>query len=106
VNFGSLGFAVWPPYIGLSTSDGEPYDDPNYARGLIKWRTLDDGQIVGNAHILAPKGIYTELVFYWGPWKDNPPADNPHVLPHPVVFDRPGTIEIDPITNEDYLPRF
>jgi hypothetical protein len=105
VNYGALNVQVWPPYIGLSTAEGEPFDDMNYCRGFIQWRTLADKQIVGSAKILAPKGVYTSLVFYWGPDKVHPAADNPHVLEHPVVFDRPGTIEIDPITNNDYLPR-
>ena len=106
-NHGELTPHVWPPYVGLSTTEGEPIDDPNYGRGLISWRTEPDGSILGSARILAPKGIYTHVVFYSGPRKEHPPmpGHEPQQVPHPVVFDRPGTIEINPIRNGEYLPR-
>jgi hypothetical protein len=48
------------------------------------------------ARVRVPKGIYTHLVFCAGPHQDAhmPPATQ---LEQPVVFDRPGFIDIDPI---------
>jgi hypothetical protein len=107
-----LGATVWPPYIGLSVGDPgpagtvaahEPYDDAIYARGMIHWRT-ENGGVVGGAKIFAPKGIYTHIVFFSGPHHVHP-LMGAVPLEHPLVFDLPGVVEIDPIRNDEYLPR-
>lgn len=110
---GYLGARVWPPYVGLATgehrngaiADGEPIADPNYCRGQIMWYTHETGEITGSARITAPKGVYTHLVFFCGPALEHPLMGEPQRLEHPVVFDRPGFIDVDPITDGDYLPR-
>src|ERR1700757_1126780 len=107
MNHGFLGADVWAPYIGLASgplASFEPFDDPNYQRGMIAWRTDPHGLIWGRAEIAAPKGIYTHLIFFWGPHKIHATARvNP--LEQSIVFDRAGFVEIDPIVNKDYLPR-
>lgn len=105
-NHGKLTAVVWPPYVGLWTALGEPLDDPNYSRGMIRWRTEKDGTILGSARITVPTGAFTHLVFFSGPGLPHPSMGVPQKLEHPVVFDRPGFIDIDPIQNQDYLPRW
>jgi hypothetical protein len=112
MSLGRLAVNVWPPYIGLSDrfpgapgeiAQGEPHDDVNYARGMIQWRT-ENGQVVGSAQIYAPTGIWSHVVFFSGPHHIHPlMGSNP--FDQPVVFDRPGVIELNPIQNHDYLPR-
>lgn len=108
---GQLIVDVWPPYVGMTTQDpgppgtlalGEP-DDANYARGMIKWRT-EHGNTIGAAHIYIPKGIYTHIVFFSGPHR-NHSLMGANQLEQPVVFDAPGMIELNPIHNQEYLPR-
>lgn len=113
MNQGFLGAVVWAPYVGLTVSPpgvgpvafGEPIDDPNYGRGLISWRTQADGLIVGSAQILVPKGVYTHVVFFSGPARPHGMMGVPQVIEHPIVFDRPGVVELDPIGCGEYLPR-
>jgi hypothetical protein len=113
MSVGFLGAAIRPPYIGLAcnefhngaVAEGEPFDDLNYSRGQIEWRVLGGGVIVGKALVYAPKGLYTHVVFFWGPSREHLLAGEPQQLEHPVPFDRPGFIEIDPIGDADYLPR-
>lgn len=112
-NHGELSVVVWPPYIGLATTGdhngaiaaGEPFEDINYARGQIMWRTTADDRVLGAARIVAPAGVYSHLVFFCGPGREHPLMGDPQQLEHPVVFDRPGFIDVDPIANQDYLPR-
>lgn len=112
-NFGELQFTVWPPYAGLSTSDpgvgptapGEPFEDLNYTRAMIQWRTEPDGDILGSARIYIPAGIFTHIVFFSGPGREHPLMAPAKKLDHPIVFDRPGVVELNPIKNTDYLPR-
>lgn len=110
---GVLSVDVWPVYLGVATAHpgnpfestvalNEPYDDMDYNRGQISWRTVD-GQILGNATVFAPKGIYTHLVFFRGPHREAFQGAEP--LEHPLVFDRAGMIEVDPITNQERMPR-
>lgn len=111
MNHGELTITVWPPYIGVASGDPspgpvpahEPYGDVNYARGMITWRTNPDGTVVGRAEIFAPKGIWTHLVFCSGPHQEALMGQNS--FEQPIIFDRPGIIEIDPIQNRDVLPR-
>ena len=110
---GQLQAIVWPPYIGLSSSDpglgptalGEPFEDPYYARGTIKWRREPDGEVVGGAIVRVPKGIYRFIVFFSGPRREHPLMLPVNPMEHPMVFDRPGDVEIDPINNLGYLQR-
>ena len=112
MSLGELKVRVWPPYVGLATSDpgagptaaGEPFEDLNYTRGLIAWRTKTDGDVVGAAQIHVPKGIYTHIVFFSGPHRVHA-LMKANKLEHPVVFDRPGVVELNPIQDTDYLPR-
>jgi len=109
-NYGVLQVSVWPTYLGLSTGDpgpgpspvNEPFGEPGYERGQIFWRTEAD-QVVGNARVYVPKGVYTHLVFCYGPIQDMQAGSNR--LEQPIIFDAPGWIDVDPIQNQDYLPR-
>jgi hypothetical protein len=108
---GFLGFQIWPTYLGVATGHPgpgpvpahEPWDDLNYARGQIHWRADAHGLIWGRAEIFAPAGAYTHLVYCYGCNRESLAAGKP--LEQPIIFDRPGVIEIDPIVNQDYLPR-
>ena len=108
-NFGVLNVSVWPTYLGLSSDDPgpgpkplhEPLGESGYERGQIEWRTEVD-QILGRARVYVPKGVYTHLVFCHGPI-DMQVGSNK--LEQPIVFDTPGWIDVDPIQNQDYLPR-
>lgn len=113
MNVGTLNVAVWPPYVGVSDrfpgnpgeiAQGEPHEDINYARGMVKWRTEPDGQVVGSVQVYVPKGIWTHIVFFSGPHHIHPlMGSNP--FDQPVVFDQAGIIELNPIHNQEYLPR-
>lgn len=120
MNLGKLSVEVWPPYIGMATAHpgppgavapaGEPFADPDYTRGMIMWRHEPDPQspngqrVVGSAKIWLPKGVFTHVVFFFGPHSSHQVAGcNP--LEQPIMFDRPGMINIDPIRNQQYLPR-
>lgn len=104
---GVLSCVVWPTFIGLAEStDGallrEVTGDQDYERGQITWRTRTDGLIVGWARIYAPKGVYTHFVFCTGPSENVLGVEQ---MEHPIVFDRPGFVDVDPISNQDVLPR-
>ncbi len=109
---GYITATVWPPYIGLSDGDpgppggiaeGEPFEDINYQRGQIFWRT-EDGHTLGSAQVYVPKGVYTHIVFFSGPHRIHP-LMGANRLEQPAVFEAPIIIEIDPIHNDEYLPR-
>lgn len=109
--FGVLGATVWPTYMGVATGDPgegpvplhEPYDHIDYSRGQIRWRTEPDGMILGKAQVFAPKGVYTYFLFCHGPTRGL--VIGKRQLDQPIIFDRAGVIDIDPIENRDYLPR-
>lgn len=111
-NVGTLKVIVWPTYMGVAQGhpgelEGmapahEPFDDINYDRGQIFWTQNPDG-VTGVATVYIPKGIYTHLVFCSGPHQ--PALMASKQLEQPIVFDRPGSVEINPIKNTDYLPR-
>lgn len=106
-NQGILSIDVWPTYCGLGEStDGvtliEQHGHPDYERGQIWWETHDDGTVLGRARVMLPKGVYTHLMFCNGPSEMLVAVEQ---LEHPVVFDRPGFFDVDPICNRDYLPR-
>lgn len=107
-NHGRLMVDVWPSYIGIGEStDGgatllEQADHPDYERGQITWTTHPDGTITGKARVALPKGIYTHLMFCHGPTERLIAVEQ---FEHPVVFDRPGFFDVDPIVNKDYVPR-
>jgi hypothetical protein len=101
---------VWPVYLGAASGhagDGplpanEPYDDPNYRRGQILW-TKRSSVTQGRAVIQLPKGVWTHYVFCSG---DQPATMMRCVhMEQPVVFDRPGFLEVDPIHNHTVIPR-
>lgn len=111
---GVLGVVVWPPYIGLAVCPvgdpgpgpvavGEPFGDVNYARGMIRWRTEVGGDVVGGADVWLPAGVFTHVVFFSGPHREALMGFKK--VEHPVVFDRPGMTRVDPIQNQDFLPR-
>jgi hypothetical protein len=107
VNHGELTVQVWPAYLGLAESaDGvqftENVGNPDYDRGQIVWETRKDKSIYGHARVYAPKGVYTHFVFCGGPTEN---VWDVKQLEHPIVFDRPGYVDVDPIQNQDYLPR-
>lgn len=105
MNQGQLGGKVWPPYVGLATDEGEPFDTAGYERGMISWRVEENG-IFGRAVVWVPKGVYTEIRYYSGPHAENGEMGDRQRLEHPVVFDRLGQIELDPIQDATYLPRW
>ena len=110
---GQLSVIVWPVYLGAALGEpgngtvalGEPYGEPNYQRGQITWTDHGDGVILGSARIYLPKGIWTHLVFCSG-WHRDAVMDGGYTqMEHPIVFDRPGILNVDPIRNQDVLPR-
>lgn len=108
MTLGVLTVHVWPVYVGLSAGHpgdpleipvaaNEPYDDMNYERSQITWETVN-GETLGRGVVAAPKGVYTHILFFRGP---HPEAFQDYEqLEQPVVFDRPGFIEINPIRIE------
>jgi hypothetical protein len=106
-NHGALSVEVWPVYVGLAESTSEtiirePIFDLAYDRGQITWQTHPDGSIIGRGRVYAPKGVYTHIVFAVAP-VEGVIGTTPRE--HPIVFDRPGWVDIDPIHNQTYLPR-
>lgn len=110
VGQGVLGVVVWPTFMGVSAGppgpgpvpEHEPVGDLNYSRGQITWRTEPDGRVWGSAQVYAPRGVWTHFLFCHGPTEM---MIGERRLEHPIVFDRPGIIDILPIENTDYLPR-
>jgi hypothetical protein len=109
----TLGAIVWPVYLGMSTGhpgvvEGavplhEPFDDIDYERGQITWVRQPDGEILGRARVCIPKGVWTHYVFCSG---FQPAALlGARALEQPLVFDRAGFVDVDPIYNREVLPR-
>lgn len=102
---GTLALTVWPVYIGVCTEDpgpgpiayGEP-DAADYVRGQIAW-SLEGEEIVGRAVIHAPVGVFTHMAYFRGP--QGPCMSGKMQLDHPIIFHRPGMIDVYPITNRD-----
>jgi hypothetical protein len=65
-------------------------------RGNIVWFDLVKG--LGRARVYVPKGIYTHSVFCSAP-RDAVMGVNQ--LAHPLVLDRAGFVDVDPIQNAD-----
>lgn len=109
--FGVLGAIVWPTFMGCSTGEpgpgpvplNEPFEDFNYKRGQIVWVTQPDGDVLGAAQVFVPKGVFTHFLFCHGPGPDL--MIGAKQLDQPIIFDRPGVVDITPIRNQDYLPR-
>lgn len=114
---GILGATVWPTYIGLSCGEPGPgtatggtgipshesHGDLDYKRGMITWVTEASGLVWGQARVYVPKGVYTHVLFCHGP------GPNLYLSAKqwesPVVFNKSGWIDINPIHNADVLPR-
>ena len=106
-NHGRLSVDVWPTYVGLAEATSEtvirePIGDVDYDRGSIFWDTHPDGSITGHGRVWAPKGTYTHILFGHAPVES---ICGVRKLEHPIIFDRAGFVDIDPIQNQDYLPR-
>jgi hypothetical protein len=109
----SLGAIVWPVYLGACTGHPgevpgsnplhEPFGDINYTRGQITWVRQPDDEILGWAKIWVPAGVYTHYAFC-SSYQQNGLMGSSQ-MPYPVVFDKPGMIHVDPIKNQDVLPR-
>ena len=99
----ALGMTVWPTFIGVTDGTHEP-SGPDYERSPITWRRHKDGTVTGSATILAPKGTWTHHVFLSGPQPDAVVMGTAK-MEHPVIFDRTGFIDVNPIRNCDVLPR-
>jgi hypothetical protein len=108
-----LGARVWPVYVGATnghpgSQEGmcplhEPYGVLHYDRGQITWErqppTPDcpEGPIVGKALIYVPAGVYTHFAFCSG--FQQAALMGARQMAHPVVFDRWGVIDLNPITD-------
>lgn len=106
-NQGFLTVDVWPTYVGVGELTGdstitEHNGHPDYERGQIWWDTMPNGDIIGHARIRLPKGAWTHLLFCHGPVGLIIGAEQ---FEHPVVFDRAGFFDVDPIVNKNYMPR-
>jgi hypothetical protein len=113
---GLIHVEVWPSYVGLGEMTGsavrvdgtqqldlhEPVDQAEYQRGQITWKTAADGAITGHGKVWAPKGVYTHIIYARGPVGNVCGAFKPE---HPIVFDRPGFVDVGPIQNQEVLPR-
>lgn len=108
-NQGLLRIDVWPTYLGMAESrdDGatfiEPLDGDGYQRGMITWETQPDGNIIGHARLCLPRGVHTHLLFCHGPGAGM--IIGIEQLEHPLVFDRAGYFDVNPIHHKSYLPR-
>ena len=72
--------------------------------------TDDDVKFGSRTWFLPKTWVYTHIAFFRGPHKEPtdslpPPFQGAELLGQPLVFDRPGIIEIDPIRNQERLPR-
>lgn len=98
-NHGRLAIAVWPVYLGLAeaTSESilrEPTEHLDYERGRIDW--FDTANGLGRARVYLPKGQYTHFVFCTGPRENVIGVEQ---MAHPLLFDRSGYVDVDPIRN-------
>lgn len=111
VGSGVLKVTVWPVMIGAASDHpgnglvplNEPRGDSDYQRGQIDWTSRPDGTVTGAARVWLPKGVFRYLLFCSGPHEEALMGSTS--LEQPIVFDRPGYIDIDPIQNQDVLPR-
>lgn len=90
----ALSAVVLPSHLGASAGWDvwkffEPVDDANYERAQILWENTPDGTI-GRARIGLPKGVFTHLLYFQ---QNN--FRRATKLPQPVVFDRPGWLDVD-----------
>jgi hypothetical protein len=101
---GVLKFDVWPTFLGVagqingSDTVREPFGVPNYERGQIDWSANAAGEVVGKARVCLPAGVYTHYVFWAGPQQLSSVMGMTK-LDEPVVFDRPGFLDVDPINH-------
>ena len=98
---GKLGATVWPAHAGaISVLGCEPVNHHDYDRGQIKWEMDSSGKIVGRAKVRLPKGEFTHIAFFHtptGPSFAGPPMQ----LDHPIKFDKPGILEVYPISGPE-----
>ena len=99
---GSLAAIMWPLHLGVSVGDLEPFGEDGYERGPIEWEWRD-GHILGKARVWVPKGTWTHHVFCTSPLRDS--VMDRRQMEHPLIFDRPGFVDVDPITFLQVLPR-
>ncbi|KLI05785.1 hypothetical protein [Mycolicibacterium senegalense] len=100
----SLGFTVWPVWVGLCEDvlglPVEPLANLEYRRGQIFWRN-DHGQIIGAGRVFVPGGIPFHRIVY-----AHTPAGEPcgyAPLPQALLYRTATFVDIDPITNTDTL---
>lgn len=105
-----LSAEVWPTYVGFSTEHPgagpqaacEPVYHLDYERGQIHWTAMPNGEVVGRAVVVVPKGlVFTHMLYLHGPGS-LPMMTGYRTLPHPVCLTEKGTIEIDPICYGDW----
>ena len=99
---GRFSAIMWPLHLGVSQGDVEPFGLDGYERGPIDWEWRD-GQILGKARVWVPKGTWTHHVFCTSPLRES--VMDYRQMEHPLVFDRPGFVDVDPITFLQVLPR-
>ncbi|MDM2446209.1 hypothetical protein PP556_14440 [Mycobacteroides abscessus] len=98
----TLGFAVWPAWVGLCEDvlgmPVEPLANLEYRRGQIFWRQVD-GQIIGAGRVFVPAGIrFDRIVYAYAPAGD--PCGYAD-LPEPLLYREATFVDIDPITNAE-----
>ena len=99
---GRFSAIMWPLHLGVSQGDVEPYGLDRYERGPIEWEWRD-GKILGKARVWVPKGTWTHHVFCTSTTRES--VMDYRQMEHPLVFDRPGFVDVDPITFLQVLPR-
>lgn len=108
VNFGLepgiLSFTVLPVYAGAVNNIGqEPITSPDYERGQIGWHTdVATAQRFGHATIEVPPGEYRWIIYGYHP--TDPRFYAVVKLHDDLIFDAPGDITLDQITEAEVQP--
>lgn len=104
-----LSAEVWPTHVGVSMHhpgpgpqpQAEPVFNLDYIRGQIEWGVSETGEIVGRAKVHVPPGLYTNMIYLYGPGS-LPMMCGQRKLSHPVLFETAGVIDIENINYGDW----
>jgi hypothetical protein len=100
---GTLAAIVWPAYAGAVQRNGdEPMFGLDYLRGQICWALTGADKIEGGTTINVPAGEWCWIIYCRDQFR--PGFVTAQKLDHPLILDKPGTIDLHGITEDDVTP--
>lgn len=96
-----LGAKIMPIYAGALNAHGEePMSTPGYQRGMIKWDTFPNNDVVGQFRIMVPNGTWTWIIYTFHP--TSPSFYAVERLVHPMTLS--GYIDVDCVNGNAITP--